>query len=117
MDTDVQKAQIIKKEDGNTFFNLFKAAPVKDNIKEDTSSGTQAVQELLENIRNVRKEWEDASLNFELACENELIDYYTYRIKASEVKYAYLLRKAKEMDVKVDRLECGGFEYRYAPAK
>ena len=52
--------------------------------------------ELLVNIYKTKKELEDAIHNFEYA-EGDLIDYYTYQIKATRAKYDYLLKKAKKV--------------------
>lgn len=57
--------------------------------------------ELLEGIKKARKEWINASMNFEMADEEGIIDYYIYSIKAYEVKYQHLLKKAKEKGIKV----------------
>ena len=41
-------------------------------------------------------EFETAINNYEFANEPELVDYYTYNIKATQTKYQYLLKKVKE---------------------
>lgn len=60
--------------------------------------------ELLVNIYKTKKELEDAIHNFEYA-EGDLIDYYTYQIKATRAKYDYLLKKAKEGGLALDMIE------------
>lgn len=54
------------------------------------------VLNLLENLKNAQNEFETAINNYEFAIEPELIDYYTYNIKATQTRYQYLLKKAKE---------------------
>ncbi|HHY65174.1 MAG TPA: DUF2508 family protein [Clostridiaceae bacterium] len=54
------------------------------------------MRELAENIRDAYMEWQNALANYETADCKEMIDYYAYRIKASEIRYEFLLRKAKE---------------------
>ncbi|MGI6086134.1 MAG: DUF2508 family protein [Acetivibrionales bacterium] len=54
------------------------------------------LRELTENIRDAYIEWQNAMANFETAEGKEMVDYYSYKIKASEIRYEYLLRKAKE---------------------
>lgn len=54
------------------------------------------MRELTENIRDAYMEWQNALANYETAEGKEMIDYYAYRIKASEIRYEFLLRKAKE---------------------
>jgi len=61
-------------------------------------------QELMISILRARKELEDANKNFEYA-EEELIDYYTYQIKANRSKLDYLVKKAKSKGVSLDMIE------------
>lgn len=50
-------------------------------------------------------ELEKAKMDLDTAMENfnnasmELVDYYSYRIKAAESKYDYLLKLSKDMNV------------------
>lgn len=62
--------------------------------KTDTQS--QEVQELISSLKIAQAEFETAVNNYEFASEPELIDYYTYNIKATQTKYQYLLKKVKE---------------------
>ena len=54
------------------------------------------IRELTENIHDAYIEWKNAMANFETAEGKEMVDYYAYKIKASEIRYDYLIRKAKE---------------------
>lgn len=56
-----------------------------------------ALTELYETIHDAWLEWQNALLNFENADCKDMVDYYTYRIKASQIRYEYLLRKAKAL--------------------
>jgi len=56
----------------------------------------EMMRELTENIQEAYNEWKNAMANFETAEGKEMVDYYAYKIKASEIRYDYLLRKAKE---------------------
>ena len=60
--------------------------------------------ELMTSMINVKKELEESSKNFEFA-EGDLIDYYTYQMKASRAKMDYLVKKAKEDGVALDMIE------------
>ena len=53
--------------------------------------------ELYETIHEAWLEWQNALLNFEDADCKEMVDYYAYRIKASQIRYEYLLKKAKAL--------------------
>ncbi len=60
--------------------------------------------ELMVSIIKTKKELEVANLNFEYAQE-DLIDYYTYQIKAMRAKFDYLLKKAKKKGLALDMIE------------
>lgn len=75
---------------------------VKENkIPEKTEEETQL--ELIKAIIETRKQLELANKNFEFA-DAELIDYYTYEIKANRAKLDYLLKKAKKRSIAVDMI-------------
>ena len=69
------------------------------NKKEDTSNS-----ELIISIIKTREDLAIANRNFEFA-EGELIDYYLYQIKATQSKYNYLLRKAKQVGLFVSMID------------
>lgn len=60
--------------------------------------------ELMVSILKARKDLEEANKNFEYA-EGELIDYYTYQIKANRSKLDYLVKKAKSKGVSLDMIK------------
>ncbi len=51
---------------------------------------------LMENLRNAQDDFENAINNYDFVEDPELIDYYIYKIKASQTRYQYLLKKVKE---------------------
>lgn len=57
-------------------------------------------KELLRAIHYAKIDWQNTLTNFETANETDLIDYYTYKMKACEVRFEYLLRQAKELGIK-----------------
>ena len=71
--------------------NPFKREEEQDKKKE----------ELINCIRLAQDELNEEIRNYELAIENEYIDYYSYRIKAAQTKYQYLLRIAKREGIRV----------------
>lgn len=73
---------------------------LKSEVSEEQTV-VDGVRELLESIKEAKIEWMSANTNFEQAVDFEMIDYYTYRIKASEVRYQYLLKEAKEKGIRV----------------
>lgn len=59
--------------------------------------------ELLKCILNTKRELVIANKNFESA-EGELVDYYSYQIKASKAKLDYLIKQVKIKGIAVDMI-------------
>ena len=57
--------------------------------------------ELVRSIIKTREELKSANKNFEYA-EDDLVDYYTYQIKANQAKLNYLIKLAKTKGIVVD---------------
>lgn len=55
-------------------------------------------EELINSIKNVKKNLRDMYNNLHYA-DSDLIDYYTYQIKAEEAKYNYLIKQAKKKKI------------------
>lgn len=70
---------------------------VRENKIQDKSEEEKRM-ELLINIIKTKKDLDDSNNNFEYA-ENELIDYYTYQIKANKTKLDYLIKKAQSKGI------------------
>lgn len=66
---------------------------IRESLVEEKSE-EEKNQELLINVIKAKIDLENANNNFQYA-EDELIDYYTYQIKALQSKIDYLLKKAK----------------------
>lgn len=56
--------------------------------------------ELMQTIIETKEMLKIARSNFEYA-EDDLIDYYTYQIKAEEAKYNYLIKQAKKKKLNI----------------
>ncbi|NMA66885.1 MAG: YaaL family protein [Clostridiaceae bacterium] len=69
----------------------FKPAKTAEDVQKEEN-----LKELRESINDAYREWQNALSNFESAEGKEMVDYYIYRIKASQIRYDYLLKKAKE---------------------
>lgn len=59
--------------------------------------------ELITSIIHVREELKVANRNFEYA-DSDLVDYYTYQIKANQSKLDYLIKKAKANGIVLDMI-------------
>ena len=61
-------------------------------------------REIIMSIVKAKKELENLNKNFEYA-EDELIDYYTYQIKANQSKIDYLVKKGKNKRITLNMLQ------------
>lgn len=69
-----------------------------NDIEPKAVSDKEVKEDLLRSIRSAKVELEVAHENYNYASE-ELIDYYSYQIKAAQAKFDYLLRKVKKMSL------------------
>lgn len=71
------------------------------NLKRKTGNGKLTEEaEIMKTIMDARDEWLESVANFEQVHDENLVDYYTYKMKASLVRYEYFIKKAKEMGLK-----------------
>ena len=61
-------------------------------------------RELMQTIIETKEKLKVARCNFEYA-EDDLIDYYTYQIKAHQSKLDYLIKIAKRKGVVINRID------------
>ena len=73
----------------------------EEKIREKTEMEKEI--ELIRSIIKTREELKSDNKNFEYAKE-ELIDYYTYQIKANQAKLDYLIKLAKLKGIEVDMI-------------
>ena len=59
--------------------------------------------ELLKSLITTKHELDIASKNFEIA-EEELIDYYSYQIKANKARLDYLIKQIRNKGIQVDMI-------------
>lgn len=60
--------------------------------------------DLISSIFRTQRELINATKNYEFA-EGDLIDYYSYQIKATKSKLDYLLKSAKNKGIVMDRIK------------
>lgn len=73
----------------------------KDFIKEMKVIDRKDVNrynELMKNIDKVKENLERDYNNMQFVEDENLVDYYTYRIKSEEAKYDYLIKQAKKVE-------------------
>ncbi|MGE5329372.1 MAG: YaaL family protein [Deltaproteobacteria bacterium] len=90
----------IKLKGQDTFVAFVDKLSRQRNIIKRNKKDKEEIEEVVENLKRARNEWVIATMNYEFAQEDELIDYYIYLMKASQLKYDYLLKKAKERGIK-----------------
>lgn len=56
--------------------------------------------ELVEAIKDIKRNLANMYNNLQYA-DSDLIDYYTYQIKAEEAKYNYLIKQAKKKKIQI----------------
>ena len=73
---------------------------VKEN-KNDNDKNINVNLELIQSIFKTQSELLSANNNYEYA-EGDMIDYYSYHIKATKSKLDYLLKNAKSRGIIID---------------
>lgn len=66
--------------------------------------------ELIKSIISTREELKINNKNFEYA-QGDLVDYYTYQIKANQAKLDYLIKIAKAKGIQVDMIRDKKFAF------
>ena len=73
----------------------------EEMIREKTE--IEKEKELIKTIIKTRDELKILNLNFEYA-QDDLIDYYSYQIKANQAKLDHLIKMAKNKGIEVDMI-------------
>ena len=81
--------------------NMEEGYKKEKKIREKSEEETQV--ELIKSIIEAKKQLNLANKNFEYA-DGELIDYYSYQIKATRSKLDYLVKKAKSKKMEIDMI-------------
>ena len=61
-------------------------------------------EEIVKSILIAREELSQINKNFEYA-DRDMIDYYTYQLKANQSRLDYLIKFAKSKGISIDRIE------------
>ena len=80
---------------------------IVDNINKKNSPSIEDL-EMISAIREAKEDWKTAALYFELVDEPALVDYAIYLQQAARTRYTYLLKKAKEQNIKVAYCDVAG---------
>jgi hypothetical protein len=104
MSTGTLKNNVLDHDKGSILSKLSKLFMLKEKTNYQNTKNNE-YNELIESIKNARRDWICASSNFNYANEKETVDYYTYMMKACQIRYEYLIKKAKENEIKGFQIE------------
>lgn len=101
MNLDIQKHLRQKEHKNSLFQKVFNLLNIVEN-NELANNQINDNQKLIDSIITTKKEWINANNDFNYAVDKEMIDYLTYKIKAYQAKYEYLIKIAKENGIKYE---------------
>jgi len=105
MDMDTQKGHEYKVIRNSIISRLMGVLTPRDRLEQIKYKDED--YDLVSSLKNARKEWIDANMSFEYVDVQEMVDYYTYKIKACQVRYEYFLKVAKEKGIRVEMFADG----------
>jgi hypothetical protein len=70
-------------------------------------NNSQILPNLIEDLEQAWQEWRHARLYFNNVTDPDLIDYAIFYMGATEKKYIYLLKRAREIGMNIEGLEYG----------
>ena len=70
---------------------------------DDPQVGTVKTPDIMENLENAWREWQYAEAYFNSVQDPDLIDHAIFYMGATEKKYTYLLKQAKENGINIER--------------
>lgn len=82
---------------------------VKETKLIETTEMEKEIQ-LIRNIIRTREQLKNDNINFEYA-KGDLVDYYSYQIKANQAKLDYLIKLAKSRGIQVDMIKDKKFTF------
>lgn len=56
-------------------------------------------EKIRENLKKAHEEWKNKEEYFQSVTEPDLVDHAIYELEASKIKYIYLLKKVKEINI------------------
>ncbi len=70
---------------------------------DDPQAGAIKAPDIMKNLENARREWQYAEAYFNSVQDPDLIDHAIFYMGATEKKYTYLLKQAKEKGINIER--------------
>lgn len=84
----------------NKNFYMEKAEKIKkyvEALSKNFHKEKSEEEELIEDLKRAHEEWRMKEEYFQWATDPDLVEHAIYELKASKIKYIYLLKKAKEL--------------------
>ena len=73
--------------------------------------------ELLAAITDAKQELDNAEININFVSDPMLLDHYTFKVKAAEARYRYLMCQAREMGIENDEYKQKMYNERFTDWK
>jgi hypothetical protein len=73
--------------------------------RENRKKQSTEILDFMNCLKEAHDEWINANSNFEYADDIDKVDYYTFHIKACQLRYEYLLKKARQMNISLKNLK------------
>lgn len=82
---------------------LFKKNKMQEDLINTERNKEFSEEEILiQSLKDAKNEWLNADRNFQYVSEDEFVEYYTYKLKAAQIKYEFFLRKVKEKGIRIN---------------
>ncbi|HOK49907.1 MAG TPA: DUF2508 family protein [Sedimentibacter sp.] len=85
----------------NLLLKIQRLLTIRDKDEDMLFSQEDEARKLVEGLEDAKRELFHAVRGFEYASDQEIIDYCTYKIKACQIKYGYLLKEAKRRGIRI----------------
>lgn len=69
-------------------------------FENERSEDYKEEKQIIESLKKAKNEWIMKEQYFQWATDPDLVEHAIYELKASKIKYAYFLKKAKELENK-----------------
>ncbi|HEX3048321.1 MAG TPA: YaaL family protein [Bacillota bacterium] len=90
-----------KRKQRNWWNNLWRKLGLNFG-RQEVSSIPAEWRKWSENLEMAQREWKYARLYFDSVTDPDLIDHAIYNLEATEKKYTYLLKQAREIGIRGD---------------
>lgn len=101
MNLNIQRNNGSKLQKASIYHKIINSLILRQN-NEMEKNESDDIQNLIESITIAKNKWLKANNDFDYAVDGDMVDYYTYKIKAYQAQYEYLIKIAKDKGVKLE---------------